>query len=84
VVNVDRPFGALKSRMSGIRLNAVAPRTALALVIGLTGLAAAVPVLVVVAVLALNVILWGMAVMLGLMLFVLLLLRAVTAPFRRW
>jgi len=40
VVNVDRPFGALKSRMSGIRLNAVAPRTALALVIGLTGLAA--------------------------------------------
>lgn len=54
------------------------------LAIGLIGLAAAVPVLIVVAVLTLNVILWGMAVMLGLMLFVLLLLRAVTAPFRRW
>ena len=54
------------------------------LAVGLAGLAAAVPVLVVAAVLALNVILWGMAVMLGLMLFVLLLLRAVTAPFRRW
>jgi len=54
------------------------------LAVGLTGLAAAVPVLVVVAVLTLNVILWGMAVMFGLVLFVLLLLRAVTAPFRRW
>jgi hypothetical protein len=54
------------------------------LAVGLTGLAAAVPLLVVVAVLTLNVILWGMAVMLGLLLLVLVLLRAVTAPFRRW
>jgi hypothetical protein len=54
------------------------------LAVGLAGLAAAVPVLIVAAVLTLNAVLWGMAVMLGLMLLVLLLLRAVTAPFRRW
>lgn len=54
------------------------------LAVGLAGLAAAAPVLVVAGVLALNVVIWGMAIMLGLLLFVLLLLRAVTAPFRRW
>lgn len=52
--------------------------------VGLAGLAAAVPVLLAAAVLALNVILWGMAVMLGLLLLTALLLRVVTAPFRRW
>jgi hypothetical protein len=52
------------------------------LAVGVAGVAAAVPVLIVAAVLALNVVLWGMAVALGLLLLVLVLLRILTAPFR--
>lgn len=52
--------------------------------VGLAGLTAAVPVVVAAAVLALNVVLWGIAVMLGMLLLVALLLRVLTTPFRRW
>lgn len=54
------------------------------LVIGLAGLVAAVPLLVALSVVAFNIALWVMAVVAGLLLLVILLLRAMTAPFRRW
>ena len=54
------------------------------LAIGVVGSAAAVPLLVAVAILAVNLVLWTLAVIAGLLLLVTLLLRAVTAPFRRW
>lgn len=53
------------------------------LAVGLLGLGAAAPVVAAMAVLAANVALWGMAVVLGAVLFLLLLLRILTAPFRR-
>lgn len=52
--------------------------------IGLSGSVAAIPLLVAVAVVAANLVLWALAVIAGLLLLVILLLRAVTAPFRRW
>jgi hypothetical protein len=54
------------------------------LVIGLAGSAAAVPLLAAIAVMAVNLILWTVAVTAGLLLLAILLLRAVTAPLRRW
>jgi hypothetical protein len=54
------------------------------LALGLAGSAAAVPPLVAAAVLAANLMLWSMMVMLGVLLFIGLLLRIVTAPLRRW
>jgi len=54
------------------------------LAIGLGGLAAAVPLLAALAVLAVNALLWSVATTVGLLLVGTLLLRAVTAPFRRW
>jgi hypothetical protein len=54
------------------------------LVIGLGGLLLAVPLLVAVAIVAANAALWGLGIMVGLLLLAALLLRAVTAPFRRW
>jgi hypothetical protein len=52
--------------------------------VGLAGSVAAIPLLVVVAVVAANLVLWALAVIAGLLLLVILLLRAATAPFRRW
>jgi hypothetical protein len=52
--------------------------------VGLAGLAAAIPLLAVVAVLAVNLVLWSIAVMLGLLLLMAMLLRFLTAPLRRW
>lgn len=57
--------------------------TPIRLAIGFGGLVAAVPVLVVLAVVAVNAALWVMAIVAGLLLLA-LLLRAVTAPLRRW
>ena len=54
------------------------------LVVGLAGLVAAVPVLIVAGVLLANLLLWSMAVVFGFLLFMALLLRTVTAPLRRW
>lgn len=54
------------------------------LLVGLAGLAAVGPVLVVAAVLAVNLALWAVALVVGLLLLVAILLRVVTAPFRRW
>jgi hypothetical protein len=54
------------------------------LAIGLAGLLAAVPVLTVVGVVLANLVLWGMAVMLGLLVFMTMLLRILLAPLRRW
>jgi hypothetical protein len=54
------------------------------LAVGLAGLVAAVPVLIVAGVLLANLLLWSMAVVLGLLLFMALLLRILTAPLRRW
>lgn len=54
-----------------------------AVVVGLVGALAAAPLLLVVAVIAGNVVLWGLLGLLGLLLFMALCLRILTAPFRR-
>jgi hypothetical protein len=54
------------------------------LAVGLAGLVAAVPVLTVAGVLLANLLLWSLAVVFGLLLFMALLLRILTAPVRRW
>jgi hypothetical protein len=50
--------------------------------LGLAGVTAAVPLLIVAAVVMVNLVLWSLAVMVGLLLLVTLLLRLLTAPFR--
>jgi hypothetical protein len=52
-------------------------------VVGLAGALAAVPLLVVAAVIAGNVAVWGLVALFGLLLFMALCLRILTAPFRR-
>ena len=52
--------------------------------VGLAGLAAAVPLLLVATVVAANLVLWSMAVVFGLLLCMALLLRLLTAPLRLW
>lgn len=54
------------------------------LAVGLAGVVAAIPVLIVAGVLVANLILWSMAVALGLLLFMTMLLRILTMPLRRW
>jgi hypothetical protein len=52
--------------------------------VGLAGLAAAVPLMLVATVVAANLVLWSMIVVFGLLLCMALLFRLLTAPLRRW